>query len=246
MTGILSCSGLSVRFGAFTALSDVTLGFVEGTTTALIGPNGAGKTTFLNALSGLQAASTGTITLEETDITGAPAHRRARMGMSRSFQIVTIFPQMTVLENLQVARQRKHMRMAVPWRTLASYQAVREDSAAALDRFSLTDVAGAPAGSLSHGRQRALELAIVLVNEPRVLLLDEPLAGVGHSELDRFAALVADACRSHTTILVEHNMEMVMAMADDVVALVGGEVLARGTPAEIQSNARVREAYLGD
>jgi branched-chain amino acid transport system ATP-binding protein len=246
VTGILSCSGLSVHFGAFTALSDVSLNFDEGTTTALIGPNGAGKTTFLNALSGLQAVSTGTISLEGADITKAPAHRRARMGMSRSFQIVTIFPQMTVLENLQVARQRMHMRVAVPWRRLASFKEVRAESLAALDRFSLNDVADAPAGSLSHGRQRALELAIVLVNDPRVLLLDEPLAGVGHSELEQFAALVADVCNRHTTVLVEHNMDVVMSMADDVVVLVGGEVLARGTPDQIRADARVRDAYLGD
>ena len=185
MSVVLSCSNLSVSFGAFSALSGISLGFEEGRTTGLIGPNGAGKTTFLNALTGLQRATSGAIVLNGRDITGLPAHRRARIGMARSFQIVTVFPQMTVLENVQVARMRAHMKVAVPWRTIASFPEVGREALATIDRFGLSDVADVPAGTLSHGRQRALELAIVLVNEPRVLLLDEPLAGVGRAELDR-------------------------------------------------------------
>lgn len=245
MSAVLSCRDLTVSFGAFTALSGVSLDFESGATTALIGPNGAGKTTFLNALAGLQRASGGAIALAGRDITGAPAHTRARMGMARSFQIVTIFPDMSVLENVQVARMRAHMKMAVPWRRLAAYKGVRADAMAALERFGLADVADVAAGTLSHGRQRALELAIVLVNEPRVLLLDEPLAGVGRAELDRFAALVHEVSARQTTILVEHNMDVVMAMARDIVVLVGGQVLARGGPDAIQSDPKVRDAYLG-
>lgn len=245
MSAVLSCANLSVTFGAFSALSGVSLDFEEGATTALIGPNGAGKTTFLNALAGLQRASSGTIRLNGSDITAFSAHRRARMGMARSFQIVTVFPQMTVLENIQVARMRAHMKVAVPWRTLSSFPAVEREARATLERFGLTDVGNVPAGTLSHGRQRALELAIVLVNEPRVLLLDEPLAGVGRAELDHFAGLVREVSARQTTILVEHNMDVLMSMARDIVVLVGGQVLARGGPEAIQSDPKVRDAYLG-
>ncbi|MGX1309571.1 branched-chain amino acid transport system ATP-binding protein [Amorphus suaedae] len=245
MSVVLSCSNLSVSFGAFSALSGISLGFEEGRTTGLIGPNGAGKTTFLNALTGLQRATSGAIVLNGRDITGLPAHRRARIGMARSFQIVTVFPQMTVLENVQVARMRAHMKVAVPWRTIASFPEVGREALATIDRFGLSDVADVPAGTLSHGRQRALELAIVLVNEPRVLLLDEPLAGVGRAELDHFAGLVREVSARQTTIVVEHNMDVLMEMARDIVVLVGGQVLARGTPEAIQSDPKVRDAYLG-
>ncbi|HAJ21605.1 MAG TPA: ABC transporter ATP-binding protein [Rhodospirillaceae bacterium] len=245
MTQALSCRDVSVRFGAFSALESVTLDFEQGITTALIGPNGAGKTTLLNTLSGLQKVSDGKILLNGTDITGAPAHARARQGLSRSFQIVTVFPQMTVLENVRFARQRHHMPFAVPWQIIDRYRLLHQEVERTLERFALLDVAHLPAGTLSHGRQRALELAMVLVNEPRVLLLDEPLAGVGHSELDAFTELVREQCRGRTTILVEHNMDVVLSMADIVVVLAAGQVIAQGTPAEIRQDARVQDAYLG-
>ncbi|MDF1749178.1 MAG: ATP-binding cassette domain-containing protein, partial [Alphaproteobacteria bacterium] len=146
---------------------------------------------------------------------------------------------------VRLARQRHHMRFAVPWRIVGAYRQLHEEVQAALEQFSLTDSAHLPAGTLSHGRQRALELAMVLVNEPRVLLLDEPLAGVGHSELEAFAELVHDHCRGRTTILVEHNMDVVLSMAETIVVLAAGQVIAQGTPAEIQADKRVQDAYLG-
>jgi branched-chain amino acid transport system ATP-binding protein len=245
MKPVLSCKDVSVRFGAFSALDRVTVDFMDGVTTALIGPNGAGKTTLLNTLSGLQTVSDGTIHLDGADITDAPAHIRARRGLARSFQIVTVFPQMSVLENVRLARQRHHMQFAVPWRIVSQYRTLHQEVMTALEHFSLSDVANLPAGTLSHGRQRALELAMVLVNEPRVLLLDEPLAGVGHSELEAFAALVRDHCKGRTTILVEHNMDVVLAIADSIVVLAAGQVIAQGSPAEVQADAGVKDAYLG-
>ena len=246
MSHAMTCVGVGVRFGKFRALNDVSLDFPAGRVTALIGPNGAGKTTLLNVLSGILAADSGRIAVGGRDVTHMAPHRRAALGIARSFQIVTIFPEMTVLENVRFARQRKYLSVALPWQLAHRMAESRHDAMAVLDRFGLADLADTQAANLSHGKQRALELAIVVVNEPELLLLDEPLAGVGHSEMAEFAALVSEAVRGRTTILVEHNMDMVMGISDQIVVLLGGEVLASGTPSDIRSDPRVRDAYLGE
>ena len=246
MTHALTCTGIGVRFGDFRALTDISLNFPTGRVTALIGPNGAGKTTLLNVLSGIQPADSGRIAFHGRDVTRLPPHRRAALGIARSFQIVTIFPDMTVLENVCFARQRKHLKVALPWQLVHRMAGSRRDAMEVLDRFGLADLADAQAATLSHGKQRALELAIVVVNDPQLLLLDEPLAGVGHSEMTEFAALIGEATEGRTVILVEHNMDMVMGISDQIVVLLGGAVLARGTPAEIRTDPRVRDAYLGE
>lgn len=243
----LACDSVSVRFGGFQALSDVSLGFTTGAVTALIGPNGAGKTTLMNVMSGLQRPSSGRVLLGGSDITGMPAHRRARRGIARSFQIISVYPAMSVFENVRLGIERR-LRGSLEyfWRRVESRPRLRDLTQAHLEQFGLADCADTPAGDLSHGRQRAIELALSLAGEPTVLLLDEPLAGIGHGELEPFLELIAQTVRGRTTVLVEHNMDAVMSLADEIVCLVAGSVLARGTPAAVRADARVRQAYLGE
>ena len=230
---VLQVESLHKSYGALQATSNVSLDVCPGEIHALIGPNGAGKTTLLNILSGILTADRGQITVSGQDVTDMAPHRRAALGIARSFQIVTIFPEMTVLENVRFARQRKHLKVALPWQLAHRMSQTRHDAMAVLDRFGLADLAQTQAANLSHGKQRALELAIVVVNEPESLLLDEPLAGVGHSEMEEFSALVGEAIQGRTAILVEHNMDMVMGISDQIVVLLGGEVLAKGTPSDM-------------
>lgn len=242
-----ACTHVDVRFGEFAALTDVSIEFTPGTVTALIGPNGAGKTTLMNVLSGLQRPSRGTVHLEAADITHWPSHRRAQRGLARSFQLINLYPDMTVLENVRLGLQRGQ----AGWfkffcSNVASDRALEQRVTNHLREFGLGSRSGALAGELSHGEQRALELALSFTLKPQVILLDEPLAGVGHSELASFLKLIRGAIAGQTTVLVEHNMDAVMGLADRVVCLVGGKVLAAGSPAEIRADERVRRAYLGD
>ena len=241
----LSCESIAVRFGTFQALRDVSLTFLPGKTTALIGPNGAGKTTLLNVLSGLQTPSAGIVRLEGRDITRSAPWQRAQQGMARSFQIVNVFPRMTVRENLRLAVQRTALKRLVPWRTVDSMRKIVQDVDERLQEFKLTDRADLPAGQLSHGEQRGLEIALSVIADPVVLLLDEPLAGVGHGEMAQYVDLLRRVAASRTTVVVEHNMDIVMDLADEIVCLTGGNVLAKGSPREIRGNEQVRAAYLG-
>jgi branched-chain amino acid transport system ATP-binding protein len=241
----LVCRQVSVKFGVFTALNDVNLEFAAGQVTALIGPNGAGKTTLMNVLSGLQPPTLGVVHLNGVDVTRAPPHVRAVKGMARSFQIVNVFPTMTVFENVLLAAQRTLLPRTPWWRTVDSLPRLADTVRRHLDDFGLTLRAHEPAGELSHGEQRALELALSLMGSPSVLLLDEPLAGVGHADLPSFIALLRRVATGRTVVLVEHNMDAVMGLADRIVCLVAGAVLASGPPEEIRSDKRVRSAYLG-
>ncbi len=244
--GHLSCRCIDVRFGSFQAVQGVDLTFAAGKVTALIGPNGAGKTTLLNVLSGLQLPTAGTVWLDGQDVTTLSPWKRAQRHMSRSFQIVNVFPNMTVLENIRLAVQRCQLTRLVPWRTVDSFDEINREVELRLREFGLTVRSTMLAGQLSHGEQRGLELALSVIGNPSVLLLDEPLAGVGHSELRRFIDLLREVSRSRTTVLVEHNMDVVMGLADQVVCLAAGSVLASGTVDDIRANAQVRAAYLGD
>ena len=242
----LACTGITVRFGEFQALSDVSLTAARNQVTALIGPNGAGKTTLLNVLSGRQAPSAGEARMNGRDITRVAAHRLTRLGLSRSFQLINVFPDMPVADNLRLALQRHAFKIAPFWRPVQSYPNLREDTDRALEDFGLTDVARRLAGELSHGEQRALELSLTVVGDPSLLLLDEPLAGVGYSELPRFVDLVKRISRNRTVLLIEHNMDFVMDIAREVVVLVRGSVIASGAPAAVRESEEVRAAYLGD
>jgi branched-chain amino acid transport system ATP-binding protein len=241
----LVCENLSVNFGRFLALSNVTIRLDLGRVYAVIGPNGAGKTTFANVLSGLVTPSTGRVLLDGRDITQLPTHRRAAAGIGRSFQIINIFREMSVFENLRLAAQARRFRVQPFWWPVVRTPALARSAEAILDRVGLRPLAHRIAGTLSHGDQRALELGMALINEPSILILDEPLAGVGQHGIDRAVALVADAARERTVIMIEHNMEAVMRLSDQIIVLAQGRVLAEGSPQSIRANADVRAAYLG-
>jgi branched-chain amino acid transport system ATP-binding protein len=246
-TVLLRSSGLRVAFGSFTALNDVSADFVAGRKYACIGPNGAGKTTFLNALSGRQRPTAGSVHLDGVDITHLPAHRRLASGMGRSFQVVNIFAELSVRENLRLAVQATRFKGRQPIARFANrFPEIREGADRLIEEAGLTKFADVQASILSHGDQRALELALTLASNPRVLLLDEPLAGVGHSRIEQTMDLIRRAVEGRTVILVEHNMDAVMGFADEILVLYAGALLAAGTPAAIRANPEVRRAYLGE
>ncbi|HSW17041.1 MAG TPA: ABC transporter ATP-binding protein [Ramlibacter sp.] len=245
MSTVLSCRDLSVRFGGFTALDRITADFEQGRTCAIIGPNGAGKTTLINALSGILKPADGAVVLNGKNITLLRPDQRARLGMGRSFQIVKVFTEMTARENLRVAAQQARYSMQPFWLPAGRDRKIEEAVQQMLETVGLAALADLQAGFLSHGKQRALELGLTLINEPSLLLLDEPLAGVGHAELPEMTRLLQKVRRGRTTIIIEHNMDAVMSMADEIIVLVAGQMLVRGTPADVSANQQVRTAYLG-
>lgn len=245
MSAVLSCRDVCVRFGNFSAVNGVTLDFTEGQICSVIGPNGAGKTTLLNALSGRVAVSSGQILLRGNDITRVPPHRRANAGIGRAFQIVSLFGEMTVFENFRVAAQACRAGMQPFWRPISSCSELSEKAEHCLERVGLADKRNRVAGSLSHGDQRAIEIGLALVADPPVLLLDEPLAGMGQAELHRGIELLARLIAGRTVVLVEHNMELVMNISDEIAVLVDGKVLTKDVPARIRENREVQRAYLG-
>jgi branched-chain amino acid transport system ATP-binding protein len=232
-----------MRFGGLTALNNVTLDVPTGEIRAVIGPNGAGKSTFFNCLTGVIRPTAGRIVFEGEDITGLPPHRISRKSLARSYQITNILPGATVLENVRIAVQSRHH----PWSLLRhhrSYADVLERARAVLDSVGLREDENELAANLSHGAQRNLEIGIALATEPRLLCLDEPTAGMSVSETRATVELVRRIARNLTILIVEHDMEVVMGLAQKITVLHYGEVLAEGTPAEIQANPRVQEVYL--
>lgn len=245
MTGpALEARGVSRRFGGLLAVADVWLELWSGRPHAVIGPNGAGKSTLINLLSGALRPDDGTIQLHAADITSLPDWRRARAGIGRSFQRTSLFPAMTVRENVCLAARRDvHGR---GWlRGAAKDPHALQRAVAALDQVGLMSRAGDHAAELSHGERRLLEIALVLATGPDVLLLDEPLAGLGPEETAPVVALLQWLGLSHAMLLVEHDMDAVFAVAHRVTVMVDGRVLESGTPAEIRASPAVRDAYLG-
>ncbi|MEX5729086.1 branched-chain amino acid transport system ATP-binding protein [Rhodovulum iodosum] len=236
MSTLLSTRALSKRFGGLTAVHEVDFDLPEGEIRALIGPNGAGKTTFVSMLIGRVAPSAGAVVFDGQDVTGLPAHSRVALGMAYTFQITSVFARLAVAENVALAARRRLGR---------DRAAVREATARALDRVGLSDRSGALAGDLSYGHQRLLEVAMGLAQRPRLLILDEPTQGLSDSEIAAFKALIRGLAAETTILLIEHNMAVVMELADTVTVLNFGEVLAEGTPAEIHASAAVQAAYLG-
>jgi branched-chain amino acid transport system ATP-binding protein len=240
---ILSTQALSVRFGGLTALGNVDFAVAPGELRAVIGPNGAGKSTFFNCLTGVLRPSSGHIRFDGEDITGLPPDRVSRKGIARSYQITNILPNATTLENTRIAAQsRRH-----GWSLLTHHRAFRdiiEKAEMALEAVGLLGKAHELAANLSHGEQRNLEIGIALATEPRLLCLDEPTAGMSAAETHETMELVRRIARDLTILIVEHDMQVVMELADRVTVLHYGQILAEGTPAQIQQNPRVLEVYL--
>ncbi len=246
MTALLSVNQLTRRFGGLTAVNAVSLELNLGEVHAVIGTNGAGKSTLINMLSGEIAASEGRIALDGRDVTAEPQHRRARAGIGRSYQRTTIFPEFTVHENCRLAAQAATPRPWAIWQASTRCAASNAMADAALEAAGLTAEARRCAGTLSHGAQRQLEVAMCLATNPRVLLLDEPLAGMGAEETERMLALLAQLKATHAILLVEHDMDAVFRIAGRITVMVNGAVIASGDPAAIRANPQVRTAYLGE
>ena len=241
---ILRTASVGKSFGRFRALAGISCEFHRGRLTAIIGPNGAGKSTYFNLLSGALRPNEGRIYFEGRDITGLAQSRFAALGIAKSFQITSIFPELTVHENVRAVAQARDIRLNF-WRTREAYPQFAQEAEALLARVGLGDRAGVIAGRLAHGEQRALEIAMALASRPRLLLLDEPTAGMSPEETAAMMTLIAGLVPAHTVILVEHKMKLVMGIAERVLVLHHGEVLAIGTPEDIRANAEVRRVYLG-
>jgi len=243
---ILETKTLSKAFGALTAVDEVSLGIEAGTLHSIIGPNGAGKTTLFNLLTGTYRPSSGRILFDGRDITGTPAHRVAHLGLARSFQRTNVFPAFSLLDNVWVAAFACGTSWkGLAWRRTDRYPEVRARALAALADVGLAEKAEQPVREISHGEQRQLELAIALAAAPRVLLLDEPAAGLSPEETKRLVALVRALKGRYTIVLIEHKMDIIMSVSDRISVMHFGSVIAQGTPAEIQRNPEVRRAYLG-
>ncbi|MGJ7542244.1 ABC transporter ATP-binding protein [Variovorax sp. LT1R16] len=245
-TPLLSVHTLTRRFGGLVAVNAVTLDLRRGEVHAVIGTNGAGKSTLINMLSGEIEASDGRIALEGIDITARAQSRRARDGVGRSYQRTTIFPEFTVHENCRLAAQAATPRPWALWQSARGCAASNAAAEEALRAAGLEGEAHRIAGTMSHGAKRQLEVAMCLATRPRVLLLDEPLAGMGAEESERMLALLTRLKASHAILLVEHDMDAVFRIADRITVMVNGSVIATGEPAAIRNDPGVREAYLGE
>ncbi len=243
---VLGARGLTKRFGGLAAVNDVSLDLWQGRIHAVIGPNGAGKSTLTNLLSGDLAPTSGTVSLAGQDVTGWSPERIARAGLGRSYQKTNIFLPFTVWENVRLAAQSRAPHAARWLRDATSFVATNDRAARALALSGLEHRKDAVAGTISHGEQRQLEIAMTLATEPRVLLLDEPLAGMGTAEAERMVQLLLRLKEGHAIMLVEHDMDAVFALADHLTVMVNGQVIASGTPAAVRADAGVQAAYLGE
>jgi branched-chain amino acid transport system ATP-binding protein len=243
-TTILAVENVSKRFGNFVALNNVSVAFERNKLTAIIGPNGAGKSTFFNVISGAFAPTQGRMRFEGQDITGSQQHEFSRMGIAKSFQITNIFKQLSAHENVRVAAQMRHSRFEL-LRARSSLTDVTTEADQLLARVGLEAVGAKPAADLAHGQQRALEIAMALASKPKLLLMDEPTAGMSPEETRTMMDLITSLTAQCTVVLVEHKMKMVMGLCERLIVLHHGELLAQGTPDEIRGNAEVRRVYLG-
>jgi len=242
----LRADGVSVRYGSFFPVRGVTLHLEPGARQALVGPNGAGKTTLINLLTGVLRPYSGTIHIGDCDVTSWATDRRARFGLARTFQINTLFPNLTVLRSTMLAVAERNGGGGVWWRSLERCKALQDESYALLADLRLEEVADTAVHQLSYGRQRLMEIALALASRPRILLLDEPAAGIPEGEREELFEVI-DALPRHISVLfIEHDMDLVFRFARRISVLVGGALLTEGTPDEIARDQRVREVYLGD
>ena len=242
---MLEVRGLTKTFGALRATDGIDFDVDEGETHAVIGPNGAGKTTFISQLAGNLRPDAGSVRFAGTDITHLPAPRRARMGLARSFQITSVYPEFSVLDNVALAVQARSGRTGF-WRTARGDPALVGPAERVLEEVGLHQRKNVLAANLAHGEQRQLEVAMALATGPRLLLLDEPMAGMGTEESQRMIALLSKLKQKKTIILVEHDMDAVFRLADRISVLVYGRVIATDLPEKIKLNQEVRRAYLGE
>jgi len=247
MTGgtTLHTRGLGISFGAFRAVDDVNLSLEPGARQALIGPNGAGKTTLINLLTGVFRPTSGTIHLGDRDLTSLSADRRARLGLARTFQINTLFPTLTPLLSVVLAISEREGHGAVWWRPLKRNKAAFDEAHELLGRLKLDALADVPVAQLAYGKQRLLEIALAMAARPRILLLDEPAAGVPEDESGELFEVIADLPQDISILFIEHDMNLVFRFSRRISVLVAGQILTEGTPAEIGADPRVREVYLG-
>jgi branched-chain amino acid transport system ATP-binding protein len=243
---VLRIENLTKNFGGLRVTDDVTLDVMPGELHAVIGPNGAGKTTLINQISGLLAPDAGRIVFAGEDVTDLQVSARAQRGLARSFQITSILPRFSVLENVALAVQAHSGTSFRFFGRASDEEALNTPAMAALAQVGLAERANAPAGELSHGEKRALELAIALAMEPKLLLLDEPMAGTGHDETERLVAVLRGLKGRFPMVLVEHDMTAVFALADRISVLIYGRILASGPPAQVRTDPEVVKAYLGE
>ena len=245
---ILETQNLRKEFGGLIAVEDVSIKIRRSSTHSIIGPNGAGKTTFFNLLTGKYKPTRGTVLFKGQDITHLPVHRRAHIGIGRSFQITNIFPNLTVLENVRLAIQALHPVSFRFWRRTDSFSSYTQRAMEVLELIGLRELAQVPATVLPHGGKRKLELAILLAADPEMLLLDEPTAGMASEQVPELMKIIGDIAKQgdKTIVMVEHNMNVVMGISDRITVMSAGKVLTEGTPAEIASNKMVQSVYLGE
>jgi branched-chain amino acid transport system ATP-binding protein len=241
---ILRIEGLTKRFGGLTAVDNLSYTLAGGRVHAIIGPNGAGKTTLFNLISGLITPDAGHIFFGGRDITGLKPHEISRLGIKRTLQIKSVFPRLSVADNLWITAQAEH-RFLHPFRSAADDRRIAAKVERTLDRIGLTDLARRAAGTLSYGDVALLEIGMALISEPRLLLLDEPTCGMSPAETDRAVENIRALARSIDIVIIEHDMEVVFEIAADITVMAQGAILASGTPQEIAADERVREAYLG-
>jgi len=246
MTAALRTQGLSKRWGAFDANSDISLAFAPGARHALIGPNGAGETTFINLLTGVFPPTAGDVFLGNDNITGLSQHERVKRGMTRTFQINTLFPGLTVLESVILAVCERQGSAGIWHRTVARERDAAAEANALLETLQLTRERDERTRNLAYGKQRLLEIALALATKPAILLLDEPAAGIPAGESAELFGVLAKLPRDVTVLFIEHDMDLVFRFAERITVMVAGKVLTEGTPAEIAADPRVKEVYLGE
>jgi branched-chain amino acid transport system ATP-binding protein len=245
---ILATHDLGLDIGGAKIVADVSLEVTPGEFVGIIGPNGAGKTTLFNLLSGLTSPTTGTVELDGRDVTSDPPYRRTKAGLGRTFQVSSVFPLLPVRENVRLAAEAHLGGSLSLWRRAAGYRPALDRAAWALERVGLAGRAALPAGMLSHGDKRKLELAMLLAGDPSVILLDEPMAGVSVEDVDGLVELIGSVHREErkTVLMVEHHMEVVVGLAERIAVMHGGELLAFDVPEAVMANETVQQAYLGE
>jgi len=243
---ILALDNLRKSFGATEIIRGASLALLPNERHAIIGPNGAGKSTLFHLISGNIEPDSGSITLDGQDITGQTPQSINRLGLSRSFQITNIFPRLSVYENIRLAVMRSHGLQYCFWKFIGRNRQIRQQSEQLLERVRLSHRAATLAGEMSYSEQRSLEIAMTLASDPKVILLDEPMAGMSKDETQYTVELIKEVTAGRTLLIVEHDMEVVFSLSDRVSVLVYGELIATGTPDEVRHHTKVQEAYLGE